>query len=210
MELTLADEMFLLGTTLQGRPAIRDLPYLVAGAALADLAAARRIDAPQRALLVRSAESVGDPVLDALLARMTATGRPRTPWRWVFDEGRPLLRAERSKLVDAGLLGAEHDVVLGVIPRTLHPVRESGPHEAIVARVRDVVLGRTQPDPRTRVLVSLLGVAYHARRTARELFPEIDAPTLRDRLQALGDGHWVTTATANAVRLVRATRSVGA
>ncbi|WP_168581272.1 GOLPH3/VPS74 family protein [Gephyromycinifex aptenodytis] len=205
MEFTLADEMFLLGTTPQGRPALRDLPYLVTGAAMAELAAAGRIDAPRRALEVLDPCPVGEDVLDALLARLNAARRPRHPWRWIYDESRGVLHAERERLATAGVLGTDHDVVAGFLPRTRHPV-VPGAREPIVETVRACVIGSVEPDERTRVLLGLLSVAYQARRTARELFPELQAGALRARLIDLAEPTWVIDATANAIRLAGARR----
>lgn len=205
MEFTLPDEMFLLGTTKEGRPAFRDLPYLVAGAALADLAAADRVDSPRRALYVLDSTPVGDEVLDSLLGRLTAAQRPRNPWRWVYDEGRPLLRAERERLTNAGMLGTDHDVVAGFLPRTRHPVH-AGARDPIMRRVRASLVDGEEPDARTLVLLGLLSVAYQARRTARELSPEMEAPELRSRMRELAEPTWVTQATANAIRLAGARR----
>lgn len=197
--------MFLLGTTQEGRPAFRDLPYLVAGAALADLAAAHRVDAPRRALTVLDASPVGEDVLDSLLHRLAAAPRPRNPWRWVYDEGRPLLRAERERLTNAGVLGTDHDVVAGFFPRTRHPVRP-GARDPIMGRVRASVVDGEDPSARTLVLLGLLSVAYQARRTARELSSEMEAPELRSRLDELAEPTWVTRATANAIILAGARR----
>ncbi|GMA39876.1 GOLPH3/VPS74 family protein [Mobilicoccus caccae] len=213
MSHALVDEMLLLGSTEPGRHALRDLPTLVAGAALADLAERGRLDCPGRTVKVLDATPTWHPVLDDLLGRISATRRGRTPWRWVFDSARPTTQAEREYLVSTGTLGSEEDVVLGMLPRRRHPVIDTAAQQSVVDRVRDVVLAADASaaadatDADTRMLVSLLGTAYHSRRTAAALFPELDARTLRARLKAAARPHWAVAGTAHAVRLVNAAQA---
>ncbi|WP_040160563.1 GOLPH3/VPS74 family protein [Mobilicoccus massiliensis] len=213
MSAALVDQMLLLGSTPEGRHALRDLPTLVAGAAMADLAARGRISCPARTVQVDDDTPTGHPVLDRLLARIADTRRGRAPWRWIFDTGRSITQAEREHLVQTGVLGTEEDVVLGMLPRTRHPLRDLAAREQVVERVRSVVLAADvraaaeAADPQTRMLVDLLGTAYHSRRTAAALFPELDARALRTRLKTAPGKHWVVTATAHAVRLVNAARA---
>lgn len=213
MNAPVIDEMFLLGSTPQGRHALRDLPPLVAGAALIDLASRRRLDHRGRAVHMIDATPTGHPVLDDLLAQIAASRRARAPWHWVFDLARPAIRGERQHLVNSGVLGSEEQVVLGMVPRTQHPVVALDTRQQIVDRVRAVVLADDvlaafgRADVNTRALVSLLGAAYHSRRTAAALFPEIDARTLRSRLKRVAADHWAVHGTAQAVRITNAARA---
>lgn len=213
MSTALVDQMLLLGSTTEGRHALRDLPTLVAGAAFGDLALAGRLSCPGRRVHVEDPTPCGHPVLDELLAQVVGVRSERTPWRWVFDSARPVVAAEREHLVEVGVLGTEEDTVLGMLPRVRHPMRDTAPREEIVRAVREVVLAddvaaaASCADEGTRLLVSLLGTAYHPRRTAAALFPELDARRLRSRLAAATEEHWVVTATARAITLTNAARA---
>ncbi|MDO5626861.1 MAG: GPP34 family phosphoprotein [Mobilicoccus sp.] len=209
----LVEDMLLLGSTPEGRHALRDLPTLVAGAALADLAHLDRVDAPGRTVTVLDPTPTDHPVLDDLLGRMVATRRPRAPWRWVFDSARPLTDATRTHLVQTGLLGRQEDVVLGMLPRTRHPVVDLEAQQRLVEEVRAVVLadehhadGASPQAAHTIMLCSLLATAFHSRRTAAALFPELDARELRTRLRSISTPHWAVAGTAHAVRLANAAR----
>lgn len=225
MRLSLIDEMLLLASTDEGRHALRDLPTLVAGAALADLGLRGRLDSPARVVTVIDTSPTGHPVLDDLLASVAALHRQRPAWRWAFDSARSLTRAEREHLVDVGVLGRQDDVVLGMLPRTRYPIADPEAQRQVVERVRDAVLGpqpiahpgashREEPngqahapddaDLETRLLVSLLATAFHSRRTAQALFPELDARALRTKLRAASLPHWAVAGTAHAIRLANA------
>lgn len=209
----LIDDMLVLGSTHEGRHALRDLPTLVAGAALADLSALGRLDCPHRTVRVVDDTPTDHPALDDLLGRIVATRRGRTPWRWVFDSARTTTRAARDHLVHTGVLGHQEDVVLGMLPRTRHPVADLQARQEVVDRVRSVVLAADvdqavrDADADTLTLCALLGTAYHARRTAAALFPELDARTVRARLARVPATHWAVAGTAHAVRLVNAARA---
>lgn len=213
MSTALVDRMLLLGTTEEGRYALRDLSVLVAGAAFGDLALAGRLACPDRVVRVAEESPTGHPVLDALLARVAAVRAPRTAWRWILDSARPVLGAERDHLVEVGVLDRQQDTVLRVLPRVRHPLRDVAAREEALCSVRDVVLAEdpaaaaARADEGTRLLLGLLATAHHPRRTAAELFPELDAARLRARLSEARGEHWVVTATARAVTLTHAARA---
>ncbi|GAB49544.1 GOLPH3/VPS74 family protein [Mobilicoccus pelagius] len=213
MTAAVVDQMLVLGTSPEGRHAVTDLPCLVAGAAFADLALAGRLACPGRTVRVEDETPTGHPVLDEVLANVATVRVPRTPWRWVFDCARPVLGAERRRLVDEGVLGAEEDTVLGMLPRVRHPLLDVPLRDEILERVRTVVLAddvtaaRDEARPDTRMLLSLLGTTHHPRRTAAALVPELDARRLRARLGDASTPHWVTTGTARAITLANAARA---
>ena len=68
-------------------------------------------------------------------------------------------------------------------------------------------LRRDAADPGTRMLLALLGTAYHPRRTAAALVPELDARELRTRLAEASTSHWAVTGTSRALTLVNAARA---
>lgn len=213
MTAAIVDEMLLLGTTDDGRHALRDLPSLVGGAALADLALAGRLTCPGRTVRAEDTAPTGHPVLDDLLTKVAAVRSERTPWRWVFDTGRSLLAAERAHLVSRGVLGREEDTVLGMLPRVRHPLHDEAARTEPLGRVREVVLAEDIPTalaharPDTRMLLALLGTASHPRRTAAALFPELDGRSLRVRLAEASTTHWAVTGTSKAITLTNAARA---
>lgn len=212
MTRALVDDVTVLGLDEDGRAVLPDLPYLVAGAALADLALSGRVERPDRTVIVTDGRPIGHPVLDAFLTRIADTRRGRSATRWVFDSARWLGRVECDHLARTGVLRSTGDSVLGLIPRTRYAVADPAARAALLDRSGALLLGDaptladTAADPHDRMLLSLLGTTSQPRRTAAVLAPEVDAPGLRARLTAT-DGHWVITGTARAIRLVHAARA---
>lgn len=202
MSLSLPAQMCLLGTTTDGRTALPDLPYLVAGAALAELAGRGRIRLDGSRVVVADPSPTGDPVLDEALATIGAARRRRSGWRWVGALRRRVLDAQGNALAGAGIISVDEVRVLGLLPLTRRRLLDARPREDVARRLRDAVAGVT-PDPATRTLLSLLRCAYGAGRTAKAVFPGLDARTLRRRLREAADDHWTTAATARAVQVAR-------
>src|SRR5262245_16740611 len=155
MEPLLAEELVVLAHGPGGRPLVREPTQDrgVAGALLADLAAAGRIGCIDgRLVVVADRAATGRPILDTALQQL-ATGRDRSPRGWV---GKLALQQDRAvrqvKNLDwAGVRNSE------VVPR----------REELVARLNEVLTAKTEPDARTAVLAALVAASG----LSRKLFP---------------------------------------
>lgn len=163
---TMPEEILLL--TLDdatGRPvglpgAAADLG--MAGAMLMELALAGRIDSDPDQLYQADATPLGEPLLDALLARIGAT-RPPQPSRWWMEHlarEAPRLRAAwLERLVGRGILRQEKGRVLWVFADHRYPKRCDRGTQEVRSRLRGVILGDDIPEPRDAMLIGLCRIA---------------------------------------------------
>ena len=109
--LTLVEEVLLLAlddATGDLRPMpVMGLEYSLAGALLADLALAERIDSDPQQIIVLSSEPTGDPLLDEPLATLAASTGPLPVAHWLrvlAGEAQSLENAARARLIARGIL----------------------------------------------------------------------------------------------------------
>jgi hypothetical protein len=205
VEITLAELLLLIayddaGNRI-GRSQAVDLG--LAGAVLADLAIAGRVDVADRKVRVVDPTPTGHPVLDDALAGLAAERRLRRP----SDQVRVLSRGLRDKvlerLVGDGVLRLEQDRVLWVFPRRrypsttgLEPVAETDAR----GRLRLAVDGAGPVDPRTAALCGLV----KAVRLEKAVFPDRSRREVRRRLTAIADSDWASEAVRKAIAEVEA------
>lgn len=131
----------------------------LAGAALMELALAGRIDTDLDALVVMDRRSLGDPLLDGVLARLAGAEAPRTSRWWIAEvaKGAGALRATvTGRLVAGGVLRRVEDRFLWVFPERRYPKAEGRAEtEEVRARLRGVILHDEIPDPRDSLLIGL-------------------------------------------------------
>jgi Golgi phosphoprotein 3 (GPP34) len=129
----------------------------LAGALLAELALAGRVDLSGGHVAVRGRAAVGQPALDWALARLAHAPRPPRTGAWLAGEGRGRRLVERvaAGLVAAGTLRRERRrlLLLGV---TRYPTVDPAPRRAALGRLRGVVAGAAEADARTALLLGLL------------------------------------------------------
>lgn len=183
--------------------------YAVAGGILAELFLAERLRLEERTgrkkplVVVARATQVGDPVVDEVLETVRTAKRRAPLDRWV---GRVATTAKLKhrvarRLVRKGVLREEEDRVLLIFRRTIYPELDPRPEEALVASLRDAILGDdAEVDPRTAILASLgwragllHGVVDRAELKAR-----------KPRLEELGRGERIAGATREAIAAVQA------
>ncbi len=195
--LTLADELLLLasseiGTFRLGSPA---LEYGLAGALLIELALAERVTIRDGRVAVTSARPVGEPRLDAALARI-AGDRPRKPKDWVPKLSRGLRAETLDGLVAAGILRRQVDVILWVFRKTRHPaVRGGDPAAEIRARLTTAVTGTGTVEPRTAALCALV----RAVKLEGHVFPGLNKIRVKARLKEISDGEWAAAGVRKAI-----------
>lgn len=181
--LTFVEELVLLALDdATGAP--RPMPvmafnYAIAGALLADLALAGRIDTDPQQLVVLSREPLGDPLLDRALATLAAAApQPVAHWLSIFSQDRTELETTAlARLVDRGILRREDKKILWVFGVRRYPTVDNQERTEVRTRLAALILGDDLPDPRDAVLISLL-VASHL---AYSIFsgPELTARSKR-------------------------------
>ncbi|MGW5941974.1 GOLPH3/VPS74 family protein [Streptomyces celluloflavus] len=196
--LTLPEELLLLALDPgRGRPVVSrtSLRYGLAGAALADLAAAGRITPEgDGRFSVASPLPLHDPVLDGALAALPGPakgGRGIRARRWVHGAGRTVQELCLDRLVERGAVRRRSGRVLGLFPYARFPagrVDLTGPARSRFKAAADAHF----PDPRSR----LLGALASATGLDAKLLPGGAWRPLRRELRRLAKEEW----TAHAVR----------
>ncbi len=160
-ERLLAEDLLLLAwNDRSGRPhgsMAMQLNPAIGGALLLDLALRDRlrieVDAPRV-----SSRATGEPLLDEV-ARMIHDGSRRRKLKgWVRKVGTAARREQVvDRLVHRRLLAVATDRVLGVFPRTRHPLTDPAEVARLKDQVREVLLGAPAGDPRLTALAALVG-----------------------------------------------------
>ena len=182
-QLTFVEELLLVGLDDQ-TGALLPTPvmgfnYALAGALIADLALAGRIDTDLEQLTVLRTEPTGDAMLDRALATIKASPQPQTVSHWlgVFSAQRAELETEGlARLVSHGILRLQEKKILWVFGTRRYPTVDNQDRTEVKTRLSALILGDDIPDPHDAVLISLLtachlaqhiftGPAYAARAT---------------------------------------------
>jgi hypothetical protein len=165
--LTLPERLLLISTDDRGR--LRDpkssLGHALAGAALTELLLAGRLQYEAGRVVVATASPTGQSLLDDVLVEVGGEQRPRALTWWVKrlasrHGGR---KAVRDRLIDQlterGVLARAERRVLGLVPVATHRVADPATAERVRAVIREVLLGRQQPDELAAALVALVQVS---------------------------------------------------
>ncbi|MEV4581788.1 GPP34 family phosphoprotein [Nonomuraea jabiensis] len=199
MTVTIAEELLLLayndekGTQLVSGT---QLDPALAGALLAELAVNGRLELSDKKVAVKDPSPLGDPELDATLARIAEEGKERKPAWWVqrLQSGK-LRKRLLTRLAESGVLSEQRGKVLGVFPTTRWP--EANPE--VEAAVRDRVisaLAGADPDARTAVLIAIA----HAAKLDRKAFPGAS----KQRVKEIAEGAWTADAVAQTIAAINA------
>ncbi len=142
---------------------VMGLDYALAGALLADLAMANRIDTDPNQLVVIDHAPTGDPLLDRALGTISTgpAGQPVSHWLGVFASERASLeRAALERLVARGILRQEEKKFLWVFGLRRYPTVDNHERTEVRTRLSALILGDELPDPRDAVLISLLTACH--------------------------------------------------
>lgn len=179
----------------------------LAGALVAELVLAERVGVDPgtlgrwRASRVRvvSEEPTDDVELDrALAAIVGAEGRKvkdllGRPSRQRLGKG--LLDRLLVRLAGATVLAEQRDYALGLVPRTVWPVRDPSRLAPTRARLTAALEGGETPSERTTALIGLLRVMGHL----AQVVPAADRRAVRARAAELSAGDWVAAAVKQAL-----------
>lgn len=152
--------------------------FALAGAVLAELSLARRIDSDLRTLWVADATPTGDELLDGALARIAAEVAPRDSRHWIAVLGadaEDLREALFRRLVAKGVLREEKGRFLWVFAERRYPAVSGEEEREVKARILGVLFHDDIPEARDALLIGLCRAA--------SLFGTILAPAELERVQ---------------------------
>ena len=205
-QLTFTEEIVLLAlddkSGAQLHLPVTALSYGLAGAVLADLAVAGKIDTDAERLTVLDPSPTGDPLLDPWLALIAAetTVRPVAYWLSVLADRRAEIEQPAlDRLMARGILKRQDKKILWVIGLRRYPTIDGHERTEVRTRLGQLILGEDLPDPRDAMLISLLRGCH----LTDHIFEGPEFATREQRLATLAKmdlvGREVATATSAAI-----------
>ncbi|TMR12584.1 GPP34 family phosphoprotein [Nonomuraea turkmeniaca] len=198
MTVTIAEELLLLAYNEAGKPLINSMQLdpALAGAILAELAVADRVELSGKKVTLKDPAPLGDDELDATLTRIAAERKDRKPEWWVQRLKSAKLRKRLlTKLAAAGVLTEERSKVLSIFPITRWPEAQPGVEANVRERVSAVLAG-ADPDARSAVLIAIM----HAAKLDRKAFPGAS----KARVKEIAEGAWAGDAVAKTIAAINA------
>jgi hypothetical protein len=162
-ELTFTEEIVLLAlddkTGAQLHLPVTALNYGLAGAVLADLAWAGKIDTDQERLTVLDPSPTGDSLLDPWLELIAAEKNVHSVSHWLFalaERRKEIEQPALDRLMARGILRREDKKILWVIGLRRYPTIDGQERTEVRTRLGQLILGEDLPDPRDAMLIGLL------------------------------------------------------
>jgi Golgi phosphoprotein 3 len=162
------------------------LPHGLGGALLMDLVLQGRIDVVGKKVVVTSAASTGDDILDEALVTIGESKRRHDAKHWVSKlGGRSGLKEQLARrLVERGILEEQEKVFLWVFRSNRYPTSNPEVEASLRQQIHDVVLSGEDPDVRTLMLLSLV----HACDLGDVLFTRDERKRAKQRIKELVEG----------------------
>ncbi|MET7410518.1 MULTISPECIES: GOLPH3/VPS74 family protein [Streptomyces] len=140
------------------------LYYTQGGAVLVELAQAGRLRVDRRDVGmdgVRVHAVAGAPLSDPVLreAHRKVSARTRGVNTLLIEIGTGLREAVLDRLVERGMVRRERKKVLGLFPTTSLSAADTRHKQAVLERVRAVLVDEEEPDARTAALIGLLSAS---------------------------------------------------
>lgn len=163
--------------------------HALATAVLAELVLEGRVriddeggEGKDRVLVATDRGAVEDPLLETWRTRIASAPEPERPSAWTANlaADKDLRRDAARGLVERGVLHAEHDRLLKLIPRTRYPEDDTGPEQAVVERLRAAIFTDTSDvAERTCALLALarptgLLPVHFERKALKQATPRIE------------------------------------
>lgn len=202
----IAEELLLAGTSPEGRNLLGSSRTLVLGGALlTELALRERLDVDDRKRLrILDSGTIGEPLLDEALVRF-AEREGRKPKDVLDRVGKKLQQPLLDSLVRRELIRPEPVTALGLTLTTRWPALVTGPRDAVVGDLVQVVTGAREPDSRTGALISLLqAVEALPKVVTKEMRPGMTNGEVKRRGKEISKGRWAPEAVAKAVEELNA------
>lgn len=202
MELLLAEKLLLVAYgsdgTVRGKGV--ELDCSLAGALLLELVLDGHLELDGK--VVRTTGSVPTrPLLRAAYDQVS--GKPRRPQTWVTKLSKETRKRLLHRMVEIGVLEDVTYKSFKVFTRHRFPARDVAARDAVLARLRGVVLDGQEPDERTAALVTIIGAA----KLERLIFPDADRRAVRRRIDEISDAPWAARAVRKAIEAVHAATS---
>lgn len=178
----------------------QQLDFGLAGAVLAELVLAGRVELGESRVRVVSRTPTGNAVCDGVLAAIADDRKPRKPADLVPRLARGLRDIVLSRLTAQGVVRESQEKVLGFIPVTRYPAVNRRPETDLRERLRAVVVDGAPPDPRTAVLCGLV-IAIGM---DRGIFPDMPRKEVKRRVEEVAAGEWAGPAVREAVATAQA------
>lgn len=173
--LTFPENVFLASVDVRTGKALPIPPlgyrYALAGAVIAELAWAQRIDTDPGKLFVLDAAPTGDPAVDWALTQLAEFPEPRPVAYWLrrFSVDYCFLQAAAAdRLVACGVLRRVEQTVLWVFDEESFPTVDDRARVEVRQRLTHLIENDELPDPREAALLGLLVAC----RLAEVLFPK--------------------------------------
>jgi hypothetical protein len=185
--ISLAEEMLLLAYDDETGKATFSrigLDLGMAAAVMVDLALAGRIAYVDGALAVTNPSPSGEPIADAVLAKLNAEP-PQTPAQWVQRLRHGLRDRVLADLVERGAIRDVDETAMGFIHLHRYPVVDRAYEVEIRTRLTAALTSDTPPDDRTAALTTLLSAT---RMEPALRLPPDEAERAHQRLEAIANG----------------------
>jgi hypothetical protein len=127
----------------------------MAAAVLIELALAGRVAMDGNELVARDATPIGEPIADAVLAKMAAD-TPHTPASWVQRLRHRLRERVLVDLCERGVMRDVDETAMEFIHVHRYPAVDKSVELDVRARLTEALAGETPPDERTAALATLL------------------------------------------------------
>ena len=142
---------------------------------------------------------IGEPLLDEALVRF-AEQEGKKPKDVLDRVGKKLQQPLLDSLVRRELIRPEPVTALGLTLTTRWPALVTGPRDAVVGDLVQVVTGAREPDSRTGALISLLhAVEALPKVVTKEMRPGMTNGEVKRRGKEITKGRWAPEAVAKAV-----------
>ena len=140
-----------------------DFSCVMAGAVIADLALADRIDTDLESLYVTDPSPTGDPMLDPVLKEIAESQESQDTQYWIernTSRSEEIVTVTLERLVERGILEHESGGFWALSSHVSHsgsyPTSDSTIRQAAKSRVLNVIVNDVIPDPHDAILVALM------------------------------------------------------
>jgi Golgi phosphoprotein 3 len=135
------------------------LGHGLAGAVIADLAVAGKVDTDAQQLTVLDRTPTGDLLLDPWLSLIATDPQPHPVTHWLTmlsDRQQEIEKPALERLIARGILRRQDKKILWVIGLRRYPTTDGTERAEVRSRLGALILGEELPDPRDAILLSLL------------------------------------------------------
>jgi hypothetical protein len=189
VSLTLAEELLLIALDDERGSLLPLPPYAMevacAAALVMDLTLLGRIDTDAEQLMVISSTPTGQPLLDEVLAQVSAEGPVRSTASWLnrLATGVELRDRIIEALVQRGVLQSVEKRLLWVFKTRVYPPTSGLEEREVKGRIMALLYSEEIPEPRDALLIGLL----RATKLLDQLLSRSERHRLTERIDQMAD-----------------------